>query len=305
MGSGKRFPLKVRDFYKEIRQSLDLKSPSRQTPFSRTITVPSLKEVFLLIQIWGNKEIQALQVLPTKGRRAAFYQKTKPETVCIILSEGQSFLSEIEEEAKKKKIALFLSCHSRRKCRDVVKHFFASDMSDALTISGGLVKVFGMGILIRGDSGIGKSECVLELISRRHRFISDDVTQVTRTKEGKLIGKAPSLGRHFMEVRGLGIINIKEIFGARAVCAQAEIGLIVQLEKWKEGREYDRWGLKSWTDVQIIGRKIHQIIIPVAPGRNMATLVEVACKVHMLRERGYLAPRDLTKRLDRVLSDRS
>lgn len=173
-----------------------------------------------------------------------------------------------------------------------------------ITVSGGLLRIFGLGVLIKGDSGVGKSESALELISRGHRFISDDVTEIRKTKKGKLIGTFPSLSRHFMEVRGLGVINIKEIFGPKAISQRAEINLIIQLKHWEQGREYDRLGLKFPEDCKILGMKIPQIDIPVAPGRNIATLIEVACKVHILRKKGYLAPQELARKLDRALSVR-
>ncbi len=304
MGSGKISPLRVKDFFEKTRPLLDLMTLSGQTGLSRSLPVGSLRERLRGVQIWGRKEINALEALPARTRGAAFDQKTKDGTICVVLSEGLSFPAEIKKEAKKRNIALFGSCHTRRKCQKAAKLFFASVPAVA-TIPGGLLQVFGIGVLIRGDSGIGKSECALELISRGHRFISDDVTQITRTKEGALIGRALSVSRYLMEIRGLGIINIREVFGARAVVSRAEIGLIIQLEKWEERKEYDRLGLKSWKDVQVLGQKIARIIIPVASGRNMATLVEVACKVHMLREKGYIAPQDLTKRLNRALSIRS
>lgn len=173
-----------------------------------------------------------------------------------------------------------------------------------ITISGGLLKVFRLGVLIRGDSGIGKSESALELIARGHRFISDDVTELRRTKTGKLVGSAPRLSRYFMEIRGLGIINIKEIFGPKSISTQAELNLIISLKRWKKGKEYDRLGLEFPEEDKFLGLKVPQINIPVAPGRNIATLIEVACKVHILREKGYFAPREISKRLNRVLSPR-
>ncbi len=173
-----------------------------------------------------------------------------------------------------------------------------------ITISGGLLKVFGLGVLIRGDSGIGKSESALELISRGHRFISDDVTELRRTRAGKLVGSSPSLSRYFMEIRGLGIINIKKIFGPKAVSAQAELSLIINLKKWKKGKEYDRLGVEFPEEGELLGQKVSQINIPVAPGRNIATLIEVACKVHILRKKGYFAPQEIAKKLNRVLSSR-
>jgi HPr kinase/phosphorylase len=154
-----------------------------------------------------------------------------------------------------------------------------------------------------GDSGIGKSESALELITRGRRFISDDVVHIKKGPDGKLIGMAPSLGRHIMEIRGLGLINIKKIFGSKSVLSQARIDLVIYLKKWRQGKEYDSIGLKFAEDYVILEEKIPQIIIPVAPGRNIATLIEVACRVHKLREKGYNASVELEKKLNRALSD--
>ncbi|MFP4081297.1 MAG: hypothetical protein ACLFVG_00920 [Candidatus Aminicenantes bacterium] len=174
--------------------------------------------------------------------------------------------------------------------------------SPLVKISGGLLQVFGVGVLIRGDSGIGKSESALELISRGHRFVCDDVTELRKTKKGKLVGTSPAISRYFMEIRGLGIINIKEIFGDKSVSPKSELDLVINLKRWKEGREYDRLGLKFPQDYEILGQRISQIAIPVGPGRNIATLIEVACRVHLLKEKGYLAPQELDKKLNRALS---
>jgi len=170
------------------------------------------------------------------------------------------------------------------------------------TLSGGLLRIFGVGALIIGDSGIGKSESSLELIARGHKFVSDDVVHVRRNGPGRLVGTAPSLSRNFMEIRGLGIINIKEIFGPRSISPESRIDLIIRLKKWRHGLEPDRLGLKLPDDEVILGEKVPQLFIPVAPGRNIATLIEVACKVHLLREKGYHAPHEIMKRLDRALS---
>jgi len=172
------------------------------------------------------------------------------------------------------------------------------------TISGGLLKIYGLGVLITGDSGVGKSECALELICRGHRFVSDDVTQIVRTANNKLIGSAPSLSRDFMEIRGLGIINIRRIFNPKSICRKAEIKLVIKLEKWEQGKEHDRLGLKLTQDYEILDKKIPQITIPVALGRNIAALVEVACKVHILREKGCDTSREIVKKLDHALSHR-
>jgi HPr kinase/phosphorylase len=184
----------------------------------------------------------------------------------------------------------------------VSKKKASGSSSDRVILSGGFLQIFGLGVIIVGDSGIGKSESALELVSRGHRFISDDVVDVCRFSDGRLVGRAPSLSRYFMEIRGLGIINIKEIFGARAICRQSDVNLVVRLKKWERGDEYDRLGLEFPEDYEILGVKTPQLILPVAPGRTIALLIEVACKVHLLRKRGYHASQEIVKKLDRALS---
>jgi HPr kinase/phosphorylase len=169
-------------------------------------------------------------------------------------------------------------------------------------VSGGFLQIFGLGVLIIGDSGIGKSESALELVSRGHRFISDDVVDVVRRRAGRIVGKAPALSRYFMEIRGLGIINIREIYGTRAICRESNVDLVIRLKKWQRGDEYDRLGLEFPEDYEILGVKIPQLIVPVAPGRTIALLIEVACKVHLLRKKGYHASQEIVRKLDRALS---
>jgi len=169
-------------------------------------------------------------------------------------------------------------------------------------VSGGLLHMYGLGVLIIGDSGIGKSESALELIARGHRFISDDVVHVRALPGGRVIGKAPSLSRYFMELRGLGIINIREIFGPASIRLQSPIDLAIRLKKWHRKKEFDRLGLRFPEDCIILNERIPQLNIPVAPGRNIATLIEVACKVHLCRKRGYLASREIARRLDRAIA---
>jgi HPr kinase/phosphorylase len=178
----------------------------------------------------------------------------------------------------------------------------ASLRAGGTTLPGGLLRIFGVGALIIGDSGIGKSESSLELIARGHKFISDDVVRVRREGPGRLSGEAPPLSRNFMEIRGLGIINIREIFGPRSILPRSRIDLIFRLKKWRHGLELDRLGLKLPEDEIILGEKVPQVLIPVAPGRNIATLIEVACKVYLLGKKGYHAPSEIMKRLDRALS---
>lgn len=170
-----------------------------------------------------------------------------------------------------------------------------------VTLSAGLLKIFRVGTLIIGDSGIGKSESALELVARGHKFVADDVVRIRRRPAGGLAGRAPELSRNFMEIRGLGIINIRKIFGPAAVAGESRIDLVVKLMKWRRGFEVDRLGLSVEDSMDILGEKVPKISIPVAPGRNIATLIEIACRVHILRRSGYHAPSEFVKRVDRVL----
>ncbi len=169
-------------------------------------------------------------------------------------------------------------------------------------IPGGLLRMFGLGVLIVGDSGVGKSESALELVCRGHRFVTDDVVQVVRVVRGRIIGRAPAVSRFFMEIRGLGIINIREIFGPKSIALESPIDLVVRLKKWQPRKEFDRLGLRFPEDTLVRGLRVPQMNIPVAPGRNIATLIEVACKVAILRRRGYTASLDLCDKLDRALA---
>lgn len=272
---------------------------TKTTGFSRDIIPLADKGEIFSVQIWGKNESRLLEKMRTLDQRKLLRKKADLGIVAVIFADGHSFPSPVLEEAISKKIALMTSPLSQKKCRNSVENFFYA--SRGKIIPGGLLEIFGMGVLIFGDSGVGKSESALELISRGHRFVSDDVTKC-RISRGKLIGEPPDISRHFMEIRGLGIINILEIFGSQAISPQVEIRLVIKLQRWKEGKEYDRMRLKFPRKFDILGVKVPQMTIPVAPGRNLSNLIEVGCKVHALEEKGYRAPREIEKKLDRALS---
>ncbi|HVZ21882.1 MAG TPA: HPr(Ser) kinase/phosphatase [Vicinamibacterales bacterium] len=182
----------------------------------------------------------------------------------------------------------------------------SSLLEDALAvrevIHGVLVDILGLGVLIIGESGIGKSECALDLVVRGHRLVADDTVEVRRRGETVVIGTCPELTRYHMEVRGLGVINIRDLFGIASTRTSKRVELVVQLERWDARREYDRLGLDE-SQHEIFGVKIPLLHMPVAPGRSLAILVEVAARNQLLRSRGINAARDLAARLDRELQD--
>jgi len=160
--------------------------------------------------------------------------------------------------------------------------------------------VLGLGVLIAGESGIGKSECALDLIHRGHRLVADDTVEVRRRQETILIGTCPELTRHHMELRGIGVINVKDLFGIASTRSSKRVELVVQLERWVPTREYERLGLDD-EFYEILGLRVPLIRMPVAPGRNIAILVEVAARNQLLRSRGVHAARALAEKLDQRL----
>ncbi len=165
-----------------------------------------------------------------------------------------------------------------------------------------LLDILGLGVLIGGESGIGKSECALDLIVRGHRLVADDTVEVRRRSETILIGTCPELTRHHMELRGLGVINVKELFGIASTRSSKRVEMVVQLERWDPTRQYERLGLDD-EFYEILGLRVPLIRMPVAPGRNIAILVEVAARNQLLRARGHHAARALAERLERTLCD--
>ena len=176
--------------------------------------------------------------------------------------------------------------------------------ADALAVRevmhGVLMDILGLGVLIIGESGIGKSECALELIRLGHRLVSDDVVDVRRRSGTIVIGSCPPLTRHHMELRGIGLINVRDLFGVTATRTSKRVELVVKLERWDPSREYERLGLDE-TFEDILGVSIASVCMPVAPGRNLAILVEVAARNQLLLARGHHAARLLAERLDRAI----
>ena len=162
-----------------------------------------------------------------------------------------------------------------------------------------LLDVFGLGVLVMGESGIGKSECALELIDRGHRLVADDVVELMRTADA-LVGSSPDLTRNHMEIRGVGVLNIKDLYGVSSIGTPKRVELVVGLERWEAGREYDRLGLRD-ERFRLLGLEVPLIRMPVAPGRNIALLVEVAARNQLLKHRGYDAARRLSEQVDALI----
>jgi HPr kinase/phosphorylase len=170
-----------------------------------------------------------------------------------------------------------------------------SVQSEVTTIHGVFVEVIGLGVLLTGRSGIGKSECALDLVLRGHRFVADDVIHVDKFGPATLVGRGDDLTCQHMEIRGLGIINIRDLFGATATTRMKKMELVIQVEEWDPSREYDRIGLEDRT-VEILGVRLSSLLVPVSPGRNLATIVEVAVRNHLLKQLGVHSAREFVER---------
>jgi HPr kinase/phosphorylase len=249
------------------------------------------------IQILGNMEIHYLESLRSVSRQDALKRLFKNDPACIIIADGCEVPAILERKCNEKSIPLLTSSYSSTKLSDTLHYYLANLFSDVLTIHGVYMEVMATGVLITGPSGIGKSELALELISRGHRLISDDAPQFSRIPPDIINGACPPTLRDFLEVRGLGIINVREIFGDSAIKKNKYLRLIIQLQPMgnEHLQEIDRLE-GSYRTRKVLDVDIPEITLPVAPGRNLAILVECAARNHLLRISGYNASDIFVKR---------
>ena len=179
-----------------------------------------------------------------------------------------------------------------------------NDMAPCITRSGVMMEVYGEGMLIQGESGVGKSEVAIELIKRGHRIIADDALEIRETNHGTLMATAPELIRHYMELRGIGVIDVRRLFGMGAIKDEQQIDLVIKLELWDDHAVYDRLGLEG-SNTEILGVQIPCITIPVKPGRNLASIVEVAAMNDRNRKMGHNAALELTERMDQLFQEKA
>ena len=213
------------------------------------------------------------------------------EIPCIILSRDLPVLPELAEEARKVKCPIF---RSPKPTTDLMSDLYIHlnrVLAPTTRNHGVLMEVFGVGVLLTGKSGVGKSETAMELIKRGHRLIADDSVLI-REITNELYGSAPDMIRYFMELRGIGIINVKSMYGSGSVLDEKKIDMEIEMERWQEGKEYDRVGDEGSTE-EILGVKIPKIVIPVSPGRNLAIIIEVAARNFRLKSMGYDAAEEL------------
>jgi HPr kinase/phosphorylase len=252
------------------------------------------------ILIFGESEIRYLESLAPGPRTAALARALGRDIPCVLLTGGFEPPPELAVEAERAGVPLLATGLTTPVAIAKITAMLEDALAERTLVHAVLMDILGLGVLIVGESGIGKSECALDLIVRGHRLVADDTVELRRRAETVLIGTCPELTRHHMEVRGLGVINIKDLFGVASTRNSKRVELLVQLERWEHGLQYERLGLDDQT-YEIAGLRIPLIRMPVAPGRNVAILVEVAARNQLLRSRGHHAARKFAARVDRQL----
>jgi len=256
------------------------------------------------ILIFGESEIRYLESLDAAAREHALRLSLTIDFPCVMITGGFLPPPELLAESERARVPLLRTSVVTPTAIAKLSSILEDSLAERTMMHAVLMDVLGLGVLIAGESGIGKSECALDLIVRGHRLVADDTVEVRRRQETILIGTCPELTRYHMELRGLGVINIMELFGIASTRSSKRIELVVQLERWVPTREYERLGLDD-VFYEILGLRVPLIRMPVAPGRNIAILVEVAARNQLLRARGHHAARELADRLERSLRQAS
>lgn len=278
----------------------------------RDITLPYIQKTGLALAgfdeylrtgrvlVFGESEIRFLERMQSETRSGALRRLFARDLPCVLVTNGFDAPPEMMAEAERAGVPLLRTALATPIAIARLTAHLEDQLAPRELLHGVLMDILGLGVFIAGESGIGKSECALDLVVRGHRLVADDTVEVRCRAQSLLIGVCPELTRHHIEIRGLGLINVSDLFGISATRTSKRVELIVQLERWEAGREYDRLGLDLETQ-NMLGVKVPLIRMPVAPGRNLAMLVEVAARNQLLRSRGRHAAKILTDRLERRL----
>ena len=291
----------VEDFHFEIIvkpdnfEEIQVVTPEVNRP---GLTLAGFYEVFEpdRIQLIGKAEARYLQSLGASTRRVMLQNLVDAGPVAILYTTNLEVDQALIERAQARNVPVL---RTEAKTSHIMAALISSlntYLAPRITRHGGFVEIYGEGILLLGDSGVGKSETAIELVKRGHRLIADDAVEIKRVSDKTLVGSAPEIIRHYVELRGIGIVDVRRLFGMGAVKDTEKIDLIINLEHWVQGKMYDRLGLEEQT-TEILGIQIPSILIPVRPGRNLAIIIEIAAMNNRQKKMGYNTAEEFNKRL--------
>lgn len=298
----------VRSLYDELGARLGLRLLAGAAGLERRITVSDVSRPGLalvgyfdyfqnrMIQVIGLTEVSFLTTLPPDKVRENFAEMFRRQVACMIFTRNLAVPPDIMQLAEETGTPLLTTPQMTTSCIAKIYIYLEHYLAPRTSLHGVLIDVFGVGVLLTGSSGIGKSECALELIERGHRLVADDVVDISAFGEGELVGRGAELIKYHMEVRGLGIINVRSLFGLAAVRDSVRIDMMVRLEDWRDGVEYDRLGLEDQSET-ILGVEVPRFLVPVRPGRNLAIIIEVAARNLRARQMGVHSAREFNEQL--------
>ncbi|MFC2076244.1 HPr(Ser) kinase/phosphatase [candidate division KSB1 bacterium] len=307
--------LKVGEFLESNREDLELELLTDEASLASKITdsdifrpglvLAGYTEVFLhhRIQIFGETEVSFLATLSDRKRREAIDRFFVFQLPCIIVTKKLPVPEDIRTRANEKGIPVLRTPWDTTPFIHRLSGHLEDYFAPTINIHGTLVDVYGIGLLYTGESGIGKSEVALDLVERGHRLVADDVVTIQKQARGILIGRASPILKHYMEIRGIGIIDVQSIFGIRAIRLQKRIEVEVSLKLWDSGESYERLGLDEDTST-ILGTKIARVTIPLVPGKNITVISEVVALHHLLKIYGRHPAEEFNRRLMKIMENK-
>lgn len=307
--------IQVAELIKDSEYHLNLELVAGKQGLLKKITIPRIQKPGLALtgdtsnlhsgrlQVLGKSEISYLNGLPEKKLRSVVEKICKIDLSAMVITRGNPVPDILVEEAEKNSIPLFSTNLLTSTFINRITKFLEDKLTASTNIHGVLMDVFGVGIMIIGKSGIGKSEAALDLILRGHRLVADDVVEIKKKPPSTLSGMSSEIIKYHMEIRGLGIINIEDLFGVAAIRDRKVIDIVVELVDWDPKAEYDRLGMEEQT-YPILDVRVPYLKIPVRPGRNVTTIIEVAARNHLLKQRGHFSAQEFDEKLSQDLQAR-
>ena len=254
------------------------------------------------MQLLGKTELTFFNKLGAHERQHRMDILCTDITPGIIVTRGQEVPPELIEASNRESVPVLRSSMKTTRLFSRITNYLEGKLAPTTAVHGVLVDIYGVGVLITGKSGVGKSETALEIVKRGHRLVADDCVEIRQEDQDTLVGEAPDLIEHLLEIRGLGIINVMTLFGAGAVLSRKKISLIINLELWEKNKQYDRLGLDDEKQ-KIIDTEIPRLTVPVRPGRNLAVIIEVAAMNFRLKRMGMNAAQQFTSKLSEVIDE--